>query len=82
MHKRGQGLPLEMIIIAALVLVVLFSVLYIYFGKAKAFKGGLESCEASGYVCVAGTDAMSICSGRGGRPSTGSCAQNYVCCTV
>jgi len=51
MSKRGQGLPLNTIIIAILVLVVLVILIVIFTGKIGFFGKSLDECPAGPQNC-------------------------------
>lgn len=71
--KKAQGLPLNVIIIAIILLIVMAVVIYIFVGGATDFDKGLKNCESKGGVCKA------QCSeGEAGIPSI--CAEGELCC--
>lgn len=79
MDKRGQGLPLNTIIIALLVITVLVVVVVIFTGQTKNFTAGLRDCATSGGTCEAGTDQcpagyskapLSSCDKKDGKDQT------------
>lgn len=53
MIKRGkaQGMPINVIIIAALALVVLFVLATLFTGRTRLFSENLESCASKQGVC-------------------------------
>ena len=51
-QKRGQGLPMNAIVIAAIVLVVMVVLILIYTGSMGNFTGELGKCETKGGECV------------------------------
>lgn len=50
-RKRGQGISLTMIVLAAIALIILLVMIAIFSGKAKLITSNLESCEAKGGEC-------------------------------
>ncbi|MBW2973342.1 hypothetical protein KY346_03035 [Candidatus Woesearchaeota archaeon] len=52
MKKRGQGLPITTIIIAALALIVLVVLIFIFSGKIRVFSGEMVSCTSKGGFCT------------------------------
>jgi hypothetical protein len=52
MNKKGQGLPLNTIIIAIIVIVVLVVIILIFTGQIKIFQLGANGCLARGGFCV------------------------------
>ena len=49
--KKGAELTLNIIIIAAIALIVLVVMLFIFSGKIKLFGQGTESCASKGGAC-------------------------------
>ena len=45
--KKAQGMPLNTIVLAALVLIVLVILVLIFSGRINLFRGGLSSCEGT-----------------------------------
>jgi len=77
--KKGQGLPLNTIIIAIIVIVVLVVIILIFSGQIVKFNTGANACNAAGGRCVAAgncngnlqhttniADAASYCQTNGG----------------
>lgn len=84
-NKKGQGLPLNTIIIAIIVIVVLVLIILIFTGQMTTFANVTNSdrgCRAEGGTCMAET----TCTLTGGQ-EVGSAADNNcpgtvnVCCT-
>ena len=50
--KRGQGLPMNTIVIAAIVLVVMVVLIYIFVGGMSQTTNKLGSCEEKGGECL------------------------------
>ncbi|HLD06094.1 MAG TPA: hypothetical protein VJC16_00990 [Candidatus Nanoarchaeia archaeon] len=48
---KGQSMPLNVVIVAAILIIVLFVVVLIFTGKIKGFSQDLESCVAKGGNC-------------------------------
>lgn len=51
MNKKAQGISLNVIIIAALALIVLLVVVLIFTGRIQIFGSTLASCDSKGGVC-------------------------------
>jgi hypothetical protein len=56
--KKAQGLPMNVIVIAALVLLVLIVLAIIFGGKVKEFGAGVSSCKAKGGDCKSSCDLL------------------------
>jgi hypothetical protein len=52
MPKKGQGMSMNVIIIAALALIVLVVLGVIFMGKASNFRKTTDTCSANGGVCT------------------------------
>ena len=61
--RKGQGLPLNTIIIAIIVIVVLVVIILIFVNQAGGFQTAATSCPG-GYECK----DEATCIGEGGRP--------------
>ncbi len=53
MQKRGQGLSLNTVVIAAIVILVLIVLILIFTGRMGIFSGELKSCASLGGYCAA-----------------------------
>jgi len=53
--KKGQGLPMNTIVIAAIVLIVLVVIIMIFTGSMGSFTGKIGNCAERGCVCRAST---------------------------
>lgn len=72
--KKSQGMPLNVIIIAAIVLAVLIVVLFIFTERAGFFSKNIKSCEQNGGNCVNREECESM-------PIDFECLEkNKVCC--
>jgi hypothetical protein len=69
---KGQGMPLNVIIIAVICLLVLIVLIFIFSGKAGQFKKGVDSCESKGGICV---NSQDLCSG----PQLGTVGADISC---
>ena len=88
MHGKGQGLPLNTIIIAIIVIVVLVVIILIFATQAgdaqETFNIG-AGCRAQGGYCavVRGGSHLNSCN-LGGRPDNtapaNDCGDGMVCC--
>ena len=77
---RGQGLPLNTIIISIIVVVVLVVIILIFTGQMGGTAGTLRSCEAQGGECGMTAEQCSDANGRNiGRLS---CSEGQVCCVT
>ncbi len=71
LNKKGSEMTLNVIIIAAIALIVLVVMLFIFSGKIKAFGQGTDSCTAKGGSCTAeGYSASCIKAGSCACPSS------------
>jgi len=90
--KKAQGISLNTIIIAALVLIVLIVLIVILSGRMNLFGDGYDSttgdvdnaiCMGDGYSCVT-PDNGNCPSGRGSEKSSNvdwiDCTSNQICC--
>ena len=50
--KKGQGLPMNTIVIAAIVLVVMVVLILIFTGRMGGFTQDIQQCTAKGGECV------------------------------
>jgi len=57
--RKSQGMPINVIIIAALALVVLIVLLAVFTGRIKIFSENLQSCAAKQGQCEAGLSCSS-----------------------
>lgn len=71
--QRGQGLPLNTIIISIIVIVVLVVIILIFTGNLGTTATTLRSCAAQGGACV-GEDTCT------GTVVPGTCAAKEECC--
>ena len=84
-NKKGQGLPLNTIIIAIIVIVVLVVIILIFTGQIRIFQDTASEtrreCQEAFGICVEG-DA-NTCEARGlkGGGQMG-CPDNFECCVV
>ena len=77
LKKRGQGLPLNTIVIAVIVLIVLAVVIFIFSTRIGLFGGEISSCEQKGGECKARID----CNLQTSTILTGfECKDSKVCC--
>jgi len=54
--RKAQGMPLNTIILAALALVVLFTLLYAFTGQTKIFSKNIGGCLTKGGKCASSID--------------------------
>ncbi len=75
--KKAQGLPFNVIIIAAIAVVVLIIVIAIFRGKTTDISQDMSSCYAKGGVCVSLDDYAEKCQQE--IPNA-ECPEGQVCC--
>ncbi len=75
-NKKGQGLPLNTIIISIIVIVVLVVVILIFTGQITLFNKTATDCAARGGDCVP-ADKCDAPMGALGCTAKGT---DYVCC--
>ena len=78
-NKRGQGLSLNTIIIAAVALIVLVVLVMIFTGRMGAFTGGVNKCVNQGGACKSQTFCDAAPKGTVITGATG-CTGTDVCC--
>ena len=77
--KKGQGLSMNTIIIAALALLVLIIIALIFTGRVRLFRTGIEDCVNQGGQCV----LKQYCKDSTDRNlKQMNCDTNYVCCVT
>ena len=85
MPKKGQGMSMNVIIIAALALIVLVVLGVIFMGKTASFRKQTDTCSANAGTCIdkipgCNTESyekeiLGVCFGAHGKADT-----NKVCC--
>src|SRR3989344_9594143 len=76
-RKRGQGLPLNTIVIAVIVLIVLAVVIFIFSSRFGLFGTEISACEQKGGVCK----VRANCNLQTSTILTGfECKDSKVCC--
>ena len=77
MHKKSQGMSINVVVAATLALIVLIVLIAIFYGKSGAFSRGVNDCEAKGGKCVAESDCglgkLYICPNKGEVCCLSSC---------
>ncbi len=77
--KKGQGLPMNTIVIAALVLVVLVVLIMIFTGRMGGFTRSIQDCAEKGGECVSGSECDLD---KGSLPiARGECGDGKICCS-
>tara|TARA_B100001964_G_C13949809_1_gene472786 strand:+ start:169 stop:417 length:249 start_codon:yes stop_codon:yes gene_type:complete len=76
-NKKGQGLSLNTIIIAAIALLVLVVLVMIFTGRMSVFTGGVSGCVNQGGNCETGSS--SSCP-TNSIEITAKCNNNNKCC--
>jgi hypothetical protein len=81
--RKAQGMPLNTIVLAALVLIVLVILVLIFSGRINMFRGGLSACEGT---CENSAQCSNENIGiymKGCTPSSGSAQTGYdYCCSA
>lgn len=73
-NKKAQGLSMNTIVIAALVLVVLVVLIVIFSGRMKDFGTNLKSCETLNGNCE------DSCNSNEATHRNTNCPESQVCC--
>jgi hypothetical protein len=81
---KAQGLSMNVIVAAAIALIVLVVVISIFYGKSNVFSKGLDDCSSKGGKCVpesqCGLGKLYICQKEGEVCCIGSCeAKGGIC---
>ena len=74
-NKKAQGMPVNVIIVAALALMVLVVLVVIFSGKVKLFSESLQSCTAKQGQCK-----PSPCQDNYASISNTECKKPETCC--
>jgi uncharacterized membrane protein YqiK len=79
-NKKGQGLSLNTIIIAAIALLVLVVLVMIFTGRMSVFTGGVSGCVNQGGKCMGNTE----CNTAPGTKITasGCTTAGEICCVI
>lgn len=90
MHKKSQGLSLNVIVVAAIALIVLIVVVALFSGRIKNFQKGIRSCASQGGHCSCwggtdeepvwrdiGTDKLKKGQSCSDSDHPGQCPENY-----
>ena len=77
MRRKGQGLSMTVIIVAAIALLVLVVLSIIFLGKMGDITRDISACEQKGGQCVASADD---CSDEFSRITSDKCEGDEVCC--
>lgn len=75
-NKKSQGMPLSVIVIAALVLLVLVILAVIFIGRMGGTTTTLNSCESKSGTCV----VTGTCEGTTLPSTVADCGDGQVCC--
>ncbi|MFH1850355.1 MAG: hypothetical protein ABH879_09340 [archaeon] len=78
--KRGQGISLNVLVLAALAIIVMIILVAILTGNARKFVGSLGSdCDETDIIkCI----PMGECNTNGGIVTTKECPDAGVCCNL
>lgn len=80
-NKNGQGMPFEIMVIIAILLVILVIAMYMLTGSSKSFSDSIKDCESKGGV----EQTKDKCKELGGFPLftiSGSGNTEKVCCLI
>ena len=75
-NKKAQGMPINVLIIAALALIVLLVLAAIFTGRVRIFSENLQSCPAKQGDCTPGTK----CPSNKVLITNTDCPTDKVCC--
>ena len=75
MNKKAVELPMNFIIIAAIALIVLVVLIFIFTGRSQLFVKGTETCSTKQGSCI---DIIEACSGP--IVSASDCSETQKCC--
>lgn len=67
MDRKAQGLSLNIIIVAAIGLLVLVILSVIFIGKMGGTSRDIDNCQTKGGTCIAEDDFQEECLNEGGR---------------
>ena len=81
MNKRGQGISINVIIIAAIALLVLVVLSVVFMGRMGTLSSGTADCRNQGGVC-ADTCGVDDAAGYPTVYTAAECADTKVCCIV
>jgi hypothetical protein len=77
--KKAQGLSMNVIIIAALAILVLVILAVLFINQAGIFSSTANACEGSGGVCERGNPTDGCSSGIY-NPALSCDTERYICC--
>jgi len=80
MNKRGQGISLHTIVIAAIALIVLIILVFIFTGRINIFGEGLEDCASKAGGVRKCAEDCSETYGKGYVPIPGTDCDPEMCC--
>ncbi len=80
MNKKAQGLSLNTIIIAALVIMVLIILGMVFMGRMGTFASTSKSCSSKGGTCIEGTSGFDCPEEYTISPTGGDCPEDQICC--
>ncbi|MBD3204006.1 hypothetical protein GF327_06910 [Candidatus Woesearchaeota archaeon] len=84
MEKKGQGLSLNTIIVAALALLVLIIIAMIFTGRIKLWRENTDACVNKGGRCVSddrnAQGEYEYCSSMYDKIIAGDCPEDMICC--
>jgi hypothetical protein len=78
--KKAQGLPLETIIIATILIVLLIFVIFFIAKQGGTFTKGTTDCVSNGGNCIV---SVADCISQGGQPLNFQCPKaTPACCRI
>lgn len=80
-YKKSQGMPINVIIVAALALIVLVVLAAIFTGRVKIFSESLQSCTAKQGSCELYSGTQPKCPSSNQAMITNTdCEKGKICC--
>lgn len=86
MNRKGDGLSLNVIVVALIALIVLVVLVVVFSSKMGNFTKGINSCEDKGGKPISTSTAYQDCVAQGGTPNpyydktSGKQISGTVCC--
>ena len=74
--KKAQGLSMRMIVVAAIALLVMVVLIFMFYGRAKMFGASTSSCTEKRGECTAAKDCVGSIIGQM------DCPEEEICCVT
>lgn len=74
--RKGQGLSITTIVVAAIALLILVVVVAVFTGQFGGFAAGIQECSSKGGICVADTTCSASSPNTVKLPGRSDCSQN------